>query len=408
MIQRPRSPALPARSGAAGLVAVLVVGLAAVGAAPRGVAAQSVLGAGGLGFPVEPVGARARGMGSLGVGLFGSELLPGDPAVSRDLGVPMVTATYQPVWSTYTFRGPERDVSTNRFPLIGVAYPIAALDGTVSLTFGSFLDQNWEVETDRTVDFGAQTVSVTDEFRSQGGISTLRLGWSHSVLEPLDVAVSVGSYLGDVRRTFLRRFDESAADEPIDPFRESGKWQFTGPTVVAGASWDATDLLRVAGSVSWSGNLSAKPVEGTDGPGRNIDIPTEYRLGASTALTSSLAINAGFSYADWSETTGDLTGGSAAGSVWGVGGGVEWDGMTLLGRSLPLRVGYRRSDLPFRFDGDEPTESTFAAGLGLNLLQVEDLPLAVFDVAYERGDRSAGSLSEDFQRVTVTVRVAGN
>lgn len=404
-----RTPVVTSRAGGVGPAVAFLVGLVAASLArPAPAPAQSILGAGGLGFPVEPVGARARGMGSLGVGLFGSELLPGDPAVSRDLLVPMVTATFQPTWSTYTFQGPEQDLSTSRFPLVGVAYPVTALGGMATLTFASFLDQTWRVETERTVQFGTETVPVTDEFSSEGGMSALRLGWAQGVLETLDVAVSVGTYLGDVRRDFTRSFGTEAADVPIDPFREAGKWRYTGPTVVVGATWDVSDLLRVAGSLNWSGHVSAKAVEGTEAPSRDIDIPTEYRVGASASLVPQLAVNAGFSYADWSQTSGDLVGSRTAGAVWSAGGGVEWEGPTLLGRDVPLRVGYRRSGLPFRFDGGDPTESNFAAGVGLNLLQVENLPLAVVDVAYERGSREAGSLSEDFERVTVTVRVAGN
>ncbi|MGM0668306.1 MAG: hypothetical protein ACQET1_01225, partial [Gemmatimonadota bacterium] len=76
-------------------------------------------------------------------------------------------------------------------------------------------------------------------------------------------------------------------------------------------------------------------------------------------------------------------------------------------RTVPLRLGMRRSTLPFLLDGAEPRESLVSAGLGLNLSQAEAFILAGVDLALERGTREAGSFSEDFYRGTLTVRVSG-
>lgn len=407
----PRFATLPAGrglGGASGLVVFLCGMLAAGAIGPEKARGQSLLASGGLGFPVEPLGARARGMGSLGVGLFGSSLLPGDPAISRALPVPLMAATYQPTWSTYTFDGTERDVSASRFPLLGVAYPVSALGGVATLTFGSFLDMNWRAENPRTLDLGSESMEVKDAFRSRGGISTLRLGWAQDLHETLAVAISAGSYLGEVERTFVREFTGAPPGAPIDPYRVAGEWRFSAPNVTLGAVWDASDLIRLEGSVNWSGRLHAEPTEGTESSAREIDLPTEFRFGASGALSPRLFVNVGASYADWTPASDDLIGGSTVGPVWSYGGGAEWEGPRLLDRTFPIRIGYRRSDLPFRFGGADPTESAFALGLGLNLLQAENLPLAVIDIAFETGSRDAGALSEDFSRATVTVRVAGN
>lgn len=395
---------------AAPLVAVLILGmLLGVGATtPASLQGQSLLGADGLGLPVEALDARTRGIGSLGVGLFGSSLLPVDPSVSRDLQVPMVTMTYQPSWTTYSFGEVEGEVSTSRFPLLGVAYPVRGTGGMVTLTFGSFLDLRWAAEQERTLDLGDDEVRVLDQFDSDGGISALRLGWAHDLHERLDVAVSAGTYLGDVRRSLTRSFAAADLDAAVEPFRVQGRWRFSGPTVTVGATWDAADLLRIGGGATWSGALHADAVDEPDERDRDIDLPTELRLGASGALSPNLSLNVGVSHADWSATSGDLSAGSTVGTVWSYGGGVEWAGPTLIGRTFPLRVGYRRSDLPFRFGGADPTESLFSLGLGLNLLQAQDLPLAAIDLAYEFGDRDAGEFSESFGRATLTVRVAGN
>lgn len=405
-----RIPVASRASSASAALATLVAAVALCGsllAAPRPAQGQSVLGAGGLGFPLEPVDARSRGIGSLGVGLFGTALLPGDPAAAQALTVPLITATYQPSWSTFSFRGPERETNTSRFPVLGVAYPVAPLEAMASLTFASYLDQTWAVEQEGAIEIGGEPVDVLDRFTSEGAISALRFGWAQQVHERLDLAASVGTYLGEVQRTLLRSFDAPS----VQPYQESGSWRFYGPTVAVGATWDPVELVRVGASVSWSGELRADAVDGTDAPGDRIDLPTEYRAGVSGSLAPGITAHASLSHADWSEASGDgdEEGFSAetSGSIWSVGGGLEWRGPGFLGRRFPLRVGYRRSEMPFRFDGSVPTESAFAAGIGLNLLELEELPLAAIDVSFETGNRSAGAFDESFRRATFTVRVAG-
>lgn len=387
--------------------AILIGVLAAGSLAPGAARAQSLLGAGTLGFPLEDIGARSRGMGSLGVGLMGSELLPTDPASSRGLRVPMITATYQPTWSTYEFEGVSQDLTASRFPLLGLAYPVGAT-GMATVTFSAFLDQNWEVTQESTLTLSdGQTMDVVDHFTSTGGISVVRLGWAQAVHERVGIGVSVGSYLGDTRRVVSRVFEPGVVGGPVNPFQMGGKWRYTGPTVTLGASWDPSELLRVAGSAIWSGDLHAEPVQETTAPARDIDIPTQLRLGVSGSLSARLSANVGVGYADWTATSEDLVEASTVGAAWSWGGGLEWEGPQLLGRNFPLRAGYRHTDLPFRFDGSDPTESTFSVGLGLNLLVSGEVPLAAVDMAWETGTREAGSFSESFGRGTFTVRVAG-
>jgi len=396
-------------AGLRGAVALPWILLALLLALPpgRGAEAQSLTGTTGLGFPLEPIDARARGMGSLGVGLFGPSLLPGDPAVAQALTVPMVTATYQPSWASGSLGSEAVDHRTSRFPLLGIAYPVGGTGGMATLTFSGFMDQNWEVTDSRTLDLAGATVPATDSYRSEGGISALRLGWAQRVRPGLSVAATLGSYIGGVTRVFTRSFDSTAVGADVQSYRNGGEWQFTGPTASAGVSWDATDLVRVAGSVTWSGELHADATPETEAPDQDFELPLEYRLGASGELSSRLSVNLGLSYADWSATNDDLGDGAASGGTWSYGGGVEWDGPNWTGRDFPLRIGYRQSELPFRFLGSEVSESVWALGVGLQLLQLEELPLARFDLAYERGDRDGGPLSESFDRLTLTLRVAG-
>lgn len=401
----PRPGALRRGGGPRPLLLALALALVLPGAR---VDAQSLSGIGGLGFPLEPVDARARGMGSLGVGLFGPSLLPGDPAVAQALTVPMVTATFQPSWTTGTLGDEVLEHRTARFPLLGIAYPVGGTGGMATLTFGGFMDQNWAVTHAHTLDLAGTSVPAVDSMRSDGGISTLRLGWAHRLRDGLSVAATVGSHVGSVRRTFVRALDSASVGADVQRYRNESQWRFTGPTASAGVSWDPSDLVRVAGSVTWSGTLRADATEDTGAPDQEFDLPTKLRVGASGSLSSRLSVNVGASYADWSAAADGLGEGVAAsGGTWSYGGGLEWDGPVWTGRNFPLRLGYRHTDMPFRFQGAEVAESTWSGGLGLNLLQAEDLPLARFDVSVEWGDRDAGPLSESFTRASLTIRVAG-
>ena len=92
-------------------------------------------------------------------------------------------------------------------------------------------------------------------------------------------------------------------------------------------------------------------------------------------------------------------------SVKSFGGGVEWAGPTWGSRNFPVRFGMRRSDLPFTFDGDNPSERVFSGGIGLNLVPRETGLVGAIDLAVEKGTREGGSLSESFWRMSVTFRV---
>ena len=179
-----------------------------------------------------------------------------------------------------------------------------------------------------------------------------------------------------------------------------------GSTLGVGAHWDALGFLRVAGTVSFSGDLEASPLTGTSGGVRTFDLPMEMRIGASANLTSVIMATVGMSRADWSSTGVEIEGVRAAGSVMSIGGGLEWTGYTFWGRGLPIRLGYRRTEMPFGIGTEDPVESVFAAGFGWNLQATETLLIAAFDFSLERGDRNAGSVSESFSRYTLTFRVA--
>ena len=78
-----------------------------------------------------------------------------------------------------------------------------------------------------------------------------------------------------------------------------------------------------------------------------------------------------------------------------IGAGLEWGGPSALGRTWPFRIGYRRANLPFGPADSDPVESAFSAGIGINLAQVDEFPLASIDcLSLQRMNDAIGKASE--------------
>ncbi len=369
---------------------------------PAGAGAQSLMNAGGLGLLNDPLDARSRALGSVGIGLEGWYMLATDPSAAAGLNLPSVTGTFQP--STSRVDGGARAGGT-RFPTLGVSYPFGR--HVFVLQFGSFLDQEWEVRTERTLNLSGQEVEAVDQFESVGGIGQARLGWATRVGEDLAVGLNVGSYTGAMERRFVRQLDPGTVGAGVEPFLNQGRWRASGLTVAAGATWQPSALVRVAASVEQAGDLTLDPVTPTPGPEKSYPMPLTLRAGGTVTLASDLRLSTGFARADWSGVDEALGGDAARDVAWGYGGGVEWVGSTILGRTAPIRLGYRHQDLPFHFQGEPATESAFSAGLSVNLADTETMPVARIEYSLERGTRDAGVFSEEYWRSTLSIRLAG-
>ncbi len=374
---------------------------------PSTLAAQSLFNAEGLGLPVAPMDARARALGVVGPGLFASGLIHGDPSSTSQLALPTITATFQPTWGEFDRNGETGTLKGTRFPLIGLSYPFGRF-GVVSASYGSLLDQRWQAEQNGSFQIGGDTVAGVDRFVSSGGVAQGKIGWAYRPRTKVGIGVEVGQYTGLVDETFTRSFDSLAVGTDAATFREQEQWTYSGTSLALGVTVDPLPTVRVAASLTFGGTLKAEPGEGTEGGTREFSLPTELRVGASAALTSRLMATAGLRLGDWSGIDPELeASGVSGGGSTTFGAGLEWGGPSALGRTWPFRVGYRRAELPFGPAGSSPIESSISTGIGINLSQIDEFPLASIDVAFERGNRSGGFLDESFTRATITLRVSG-
>lgn len=386
-------------------LALLALLLAAVPAPTSG---QSLFNAGGIGVPTDPLDGRARALGGVGIGLRGPALLASDPAAAVGYVLPTIVFTAQPTWVEFT-RGRTGEAGTfrgTRFPSLGIAYPtFASLVATLSLE--SVIDQRYEASWTETVPLGAGEAEVRDAFVSQGGVSQIRLGLARRVTPAVAVGLSAARYTGSTTRRLTRDFGAGVDTLAVQPFQAGGFWTYSGTSLSGGASWAVGTVARVAASVTWSGSLNATASADTDGDSRSYDVPLQFRVGGSALLSPGLAVSAGITAADWTAVEGDLRGGTSTGTATSLGAGLELTRARFLGRTAPIRLGYRRTELPFALGAGAPTETVWAGGLGLHLSEVGEIVRAAVDLGVERGTRSDADLSERFWRSTLTVRISG-
>jgi hypothetical protein len=371
------------------------------------VLAQSLFNAAGIGLPIEALDGRARALGSVGVGLPGAAgFLPADPAASARLLVPGGMIVAQPSWVELSRSGgPSRSFRGSRFPLLAAGYPLAG--GMATLHATSVLDQGFRGERPVTVDLLGAPVEAVDAFEQEGSVATLAAGYARMLTPTVAVGLSVGRYSGSVVRSLVRRFAASAAAGAAVPYASSGTWSYHGYQLTAGASADVGGIFRVAASATASTELDAVATSQTAGDDRSFALPLQLRVGASGQLAPGLLLSASASMADWSSTADDLGGGAEAGSALSFGGGLELSSVQFFNRSSPLRVGFRRTDLPFSLEGGDATEQVFTGGFGFALNETNDVVLASLDLGLEKGRRLEGTYREDFWRATLSLRLLG-
>jgi hypothetical protein len=383
------------------LLAVLLAAL--VSGAGRPAAAQSLFAARGLGLPVMPLGARAQGLGGVGLGLPGDYLVWANPASTAGLPAPSLLASYQ--FDDYSAELGDREFegSTARFPLLLAGSPIGER-WSLSLGYGSLLDQNWAVEQADTQTIAGNPVPFIDRISSEGGVGVLRLGGAYAAGERFSAGLAVNVYTGAVDRVLGRDFEGDFQD-----VRLPSQLDYGGVGYTAGVRWSPSEAFNLAAAATAGGTLDAEPQDelGTE---QSYDLPVSLDVGGSARIASNtlLALSAG--WAGWSSADAALTGVGGARDTWKVHGGVEWDAIVAGDRTFPLRLGARYAALPFRWGApgsadDWAAERALTAGLGAVLAG----GAARGDIAVERGERGGeeAGITESYWRTVFSITVLG-
>lgn len=377
----------------------------AVSALAAPVSAQSLFGSVGLGLPLDAIDGRARALGNVGLGLSGAALLPTDPAAAARARIPNGVLVAQPSWGDASSGGDTDYFSGARFPLMAAGYPL--LGGVASVFFTAHLDQDFSGVRETSVTVGGESVGATDSFEQDGALSSINVGFARMLGPVTSVGFTVGRYTGKLDRSLIRVIDATSDSTAVQPYVSDGSWTYSGYLVTGGVATQLVDVVNISASATWSTTLDAEASSTTDGGDGSYDVPLQLRLGASAALAPGLTLSASASRADWSSVSDDLNGSSEGRTTLAFGTGLELTQARLLGRSAPLRLGFRHSELPFTLGGEAASERIFSGGLGLVLNQSGEVMLASVDLGVERGRRAAGSLIENFWRATVSLRLAG-
>ena len=381
----------------AALLALLVL--------PAAAGAQSLFSTRGLGVPIEPVDARARALGGIGIGMLGWTGSMANPAEAAGVYRRGISAAMQPSRRSVEFEGESDVLGGTRFPLIRAVLPFGERTG-LALGYGGFLDQSWAVRTETMVPIGDRQLRAVDLLESTGGVAQARVDLAYLLTPSLGVGIGAGVYTGRMERVVSRSFPDTAF---IQGFSSVAVWNFMGPSVSAGAWWEPLPIARIGASVTWAGELRGDPEEATTHALR-VDMPLQFAVGASGQLAPGMLAVAGARWAGWSSAADGFGDPNVAADTWELGGGVEWARGRALGRPFPVRVGARYARLPFRIEGATPTEFALALGFGSVLARDELGPRAVLDAAIERGrrgDAAATGLTESFWRFTISMALFG-
>jgi hypothetical protein len=360
--------------------------------------AQSLFAGRGLGYAMEPLDARARGLGGVGLGLPEPSLSLVNPAGVAGLAAPALHVTVQPDQFTADFDGTEVSGSTVRFPVIHVALPYRRWVATIG--YSSFLDRNWAVERDTTLMVGASPIAVRDRFASHGGVARLRLGAAYAAGPRVAVGASVDVYTGSVQDTVYRLFD----DIRFEPAISASALSFRGVGYGAGVRWVPTEAFAFGASLSAGGQLEMRQPEA---PTQSFDLPVTGSLGASGRLTPTTLVALSGRWSGWSSVDGALAGEAEARDTWAVAGGIEWEAVRIGPNVVPVRLGARHGLLPFRWNegADWANERAVTLGTGVRLAG----GAAALDAAVERGQRGGdpAGISESFWRMAFSLTVLG-
>jgi len=142
-----------------------------------------------------PLDARARALGSVGVGLAGAHLLGRDPAAGALAAISTATVTFQSSSAALTDGAETRHT---RFPAISASYPYAG--NVFAVYLDSCLDQEFEIRSDEMLLLGGRSVGAQHRFTSTGSIGRASLGWSRAVREVFAIGLTVGTYVGVTER----------------------------------------------------------------------------------------------------------------------------------------------------------------------------------------------------------------
>jgi hypothetical protein len=278
----------------------------------------------------------------------------------------------------------ETTLRTTRFPALVLAGPILPRL-TVGGGFATYLDRSYGITTEDTIDIRGNPEPVSDEIKSDGGVTDVRLAAGLRVSRRLAIGAGIHLLTGSSRIVATRRFADSS-NYRSSTSRDEIAYEGVGASF--SALLDLGRDLRVAGWYRADSKLR------TDLNGRTVaenDLPVSYGGGLLWSPGGQAVIAGSASWHTW----------STAGAGVNAHDTFNWSfGAEIGSASSPIRVGARGGQLPFGVNG-APTEIGYSAGLGRQFAAGRGR----LDIGVERLERKGTGLTEPVWTLLLGVTV---
>lgn len=343
-------------------------------------AQDSQFGIRGLGTPGRWESVRSRSTG----GAF-APFDPSSPLMEAplaDIGQLTATAAGGTSHRDVLVGGTTAALRTTRFPLMGVAGPVAPRLA-VAAGFTTYLDKSWDVTLRDSFLLRGVLQRYTDEITSDGSVADVRLAAASRLSRRIAIGVGVHVLAGSTRMTAERRFDDST----FNAVQQSAEVRYDGLGVSGSVLIGLAPGLSIAGWARSDNRLRAKVADTTSAV---TDLPHMVGGGVLFAPSPSAQFAASVAWRSWSKA------GAGAFDTWTWSAGAEFGS-----RRMPIRLGARRGQMPFGPGIEAPTEVAGSLGTGRAFAQGR----ALIDLGLERLERRGGGLTERVWTVLVGLTV---
>jgi hypothetical protein len=358
---------------------LIVAALAIALIASRG-NAQGALSLQGLGYPTGQMSARAEGTGGAVADFDALSLV--SPASIAGVGASALFFQYSPEFRSITAGSSTANTTTARFPLVAGIIPLGQT-WTLGLSSSTFLDRSSETSLVRRQLVGADSVNETELTKVLGAINDVRLALAWAGSPKLRIGGGLHVFSGSNRVTLSQLFPDSAKYISTS---QSARLSYAGFAASAGVEFHPSRAIGFAIAGRKGGDLTAQSGDTTIGRAR---LPDHYSASVSYDGITGANISARVARDNWSSLSS--IGSSVQGfDAWDYSVGAEASGPRVMQRIIVMRAGARFRTLPFGYNGQKVSETSFMGGLGVPLARDR----AAFDVTIQRAGRSAADIKE--------------
>ncbi len=346
-------------------------------------AQSSEFGIRGIGLPGRAASVRALALGG-SIGLL-DPVSSENPASLAGLGQMTSIFTSSSSWGQSANPTGSASIREARFPHVLLGGPIPRTPVAVAVSYSNYAVRDFTLATSGTDSPRGIPVGVVDTLSARGGVNDMRFGVSWALSKRFAFGGGIHFLTGSNRLAARRIWADSSYDAP----RENTELNFTGLGFSGGVMWHPTPRLELGGAVRSDGELKMRR-DSSDVVVNAIGLPVSLSGDIRYLFRTGMSASAQVTSRNWAVADAGLkaAGGIGANNTLEVSGGVEMVRNVRHPANWPLRLGARRTTLPFLLlPGDQPTETGFSIGTGRRF----SADRGGFDISLEHLTRSASA-----------------